>query len=130
MSVHTVRLVRVALACAVTLFLEGCPPPGTTELRNDTGSPITVRWAREQVSVPAGASVPIKSYEFPRTFDIVTLHHTWHYAAKYPGQDYMAPGYRFGLRIERDGRIYAFQHPHAKNTFSRQPDGYPLHPEA
>ena len=127
---HTPRLVHVSIACAIALLLSGCPPPGTTEFRNATGEAVTVRWAREQVSVPAGASVPVKSYEFPRTFEVVTPHHTWRYVAKYPGQDYMGPGFRFGLRIQRDGRIYAFQHPHAKIKFPKQPDGYPLHPEA
>jgi hypothetical protein len=123
-------VVRLLAVYALALLLAGCPPPGTTEFRNATGDPVTVRWAREQVSVPAGASVPVTSYEFPRTFEIITPYHTWHYVAKYPGQDYMAPGFRFGLRIQRDGRIYAFQYPRVKTKFSKQPDGYPLHPEA
>ena len=130
MIVHARQIVGRSLLCTFTILLGGCPPPGTTEFRNDTGDAITVRWAREEVSVPAGASVPVKSYEFPRSFEIITSHRTWHYTAKYPGQDYMAPGYRFGLRIERDGRIYAFQRPHAQKKFSQQPDGYPLRPGA
>jgi len=128
--IHLRQTLSALVVFSVTLLLQGCPPPGTTEFRNNTGNPITVRWARNEVSVPASASVPVKSYEFPRDFEVVTPHRTWHYIAKYPGQGYMAPGYRFGLRIERDGRIYAFQHPHAPKKFSQQPDGYPLHPGA
>jgi|SRR6266540_2712380 len=130
MVLHARQILGFSLLSTLALFLGGCPPPGTTEFRNDTADAVTVRWAREQVSVPAGASVSVKSYEFPRTFEIITPHQTWHYAAKYPGQDYMAPGYRFGLRIQGDGRIYAFQHPHAQKKFAQQPDGYPLHPGA
>ncbi len=130
MTPHSRQIVRFVGLCALALLLGGCPPSGTTEFRNDTNQTVTVRWAREQVSVPAGASVPVSGYEFPRTFDVITPHHSWHYAAKYPGQDYMAPGFHFGLRIERDGRIYAFQHRRAKIKFLKQPDGYPLHPEA
>jgi hypothetical protein len=130
MMPRALPIVNVSVVCALALLLTGCPPPGTTEFRNATGDAVIVRWAHEQVSVPARASVPVKSYEFPRTFEVITPHHTWHYVAKYPGQDYMAPGFRFGLRIQRDGRIYAFQDPRAKIKFSNQPDGYPLRPEA
>src|SRR5512133_1894445 len=130
MMPHPRQVVHVSVVFAIAALLTGCPPPGTTEFRNATGDAVTVRWASEQVSVPAGASVPVKSYAFPRTFEVITPHHTWHYTAKYPSQDYMAPGFRFGLRIQRDGRIYAFQDPRAKTKFSKQPDGYPLHPEA
>ena len=124
------QLFRLLVTCTLALLLAGCPPPGTTEFRNATRDAVTVRWAHEQVSVPAGGSAPVKSYEFPRNFDVVTPHPTWHYVAKYPGQDYMAPGFRFGLRIQRDGLIYAFQDPRAKRRFLQQPAGYPLRPEA
>jgi len=127
---HARQIIPLSAVCTLALLLAGCPPPGTTDFRNATGDTITVRWAREQVSVPAGALVPVKSYEFPRTFDVLTPHDTWHYVAKYPEQDYMAPGFRFGLRIQRDGRIYAFQNPRAKRRLLQQPEGYPLRPEA
>ena len=111
--IHLRQILGVLVVFSMVLFLQGCPPPGRTEFRNDTRDAVTVRWAREEVSVAAGTSATVKSYEFPRSFEVVTPRRTWRYVAKYPGQDYMAPGYRFGLRIERDGRIYAFQ-PHAE----------------
>ena len=128
--IHLRQILGVLVVFSMVLFLQGCPPPGRTEFSNDTRDAVTLRWAREKVSVPAGTSVAVKSYEFPRSFEIVTPHRTWRYVTKYPGQDYMAPGYCFGLRIERDGRIYAFQQPHAKKKSSEQPDGYPLRPGA
>jgi hypothetical protein len=66
----------------IAILLQGYPPPGTTEFLNNTGDTVTVRWAREQVSVPAGGSVPVKSYEFPSTFEIAKSHGSWHYIAR------------------------------------------------
>jgi hypothetical protein len=130
MMPYTQQVLRFSALSTVAFVLAGCPPLGTTEFRNATNDPVTVRWAREQVSVPAGASVPVKSYEFPDAFEVITPRHTWRYAAKFPGRDYMEPGFTFGLRIQPDGRIYAFQDSRAKKKFSKQPDGYPLHPGA
>jgi hypothetical protein len=124
------QVLRLSMLSSVAMLLAGCPPLGTIAFRNATDDPVTVRWAREQVSVPAGASAPVKSYEFPNAFEVITPQHTWHYVAKFPGRDYMAPGFSFGLRIQRDGRIYAFQDSGAKKKFSKQPNGYPLHPGA
>ena len=99
----TQQVLRLSALLIVALVLAGCPPLGTTEFCNATENPITVRWAREQVSVPAGASVPVKSYEFPDEFEVITPRYTWRYVAKFPGHEYMAPRFTFGLRIQPDG---------------------------
>ena len=118
------------LVCAVAFLLQGCPPAGVTEFANHTGQPITVRYADKVVAVPAGGSSRLHTFELPLAFEVATTQATWHYTSVYVGRDFMAPHFSFGLRIEPDGRIYAFQTADATTKISGQPQGYPLRPKA
>jgi hypothetical protein len=119
-------LVWVAALC---FLFQGCPPVGTTEILNDTDQPITVRWADKAVSVYAGTSAMIRPALLPETFQIQTPKAVWRYENAYPPSDYLEPHFGYGLRVERDGRVYAFQLPDATRKMSSQPPGFPLRPK-
>ncbi|SRR5581483_2901922 len=122
----TLRFIFLVFIC---LLFQGCPPLGSVEFYNHSGTDITVRWADKEVTVPAGASAIVKSYAFPETMDIRTGRNTWHYLPRFPGRSYMYPGYSFGLRVEPDGKVYAVQSAEASTRFTGQPPGYPLIPK-
>ena len=117
------------LVAAVCFLLQGCPPVGTTEILNDTGQPITVRWADKGVAVSTGSSARIRPALLPETFQIETPKEVWRYENVYPPPVYLEPDFGYGLRVERDGRLYAFQLPDATKKISGQPPGFPLRPK-
>jgi len=117
------------LLLVIGFFLQGCPPVGTTKIVNHAGEPITVRWADKAVVVSAGSSSAIRPALLPATFQIETPQVTWRYDNVYPPDEFLEPDFGYGLRVERDGRLYAFQLPEATKKMSGQPPGYPLRPK-
>ena len=118
----------VVLLTPLCFLLQGCPPVGTTEILNDTGQPITVRWSDKVVEVSAGSSATIRPALLPETFQIQTPKVVWRYENMYPPPIYLEP-HGYGLRVERDGRVYAFQLPDATKKTPGQPRGFPLRPK-
>ena len=116
--------------CGTALLLQGCPPLGSATFVNRTGGTITVHYTDMTISVPAEGSDTIRGYVWPQTFEIDSRWRTWHYTNVYVGRDFMYPTFDVVLRVDRDGRVYAFQPPEARKKFSGQPPGYPLRPNA
>ncbi|HXQ01539.1 MAG TPA: hypothetical protein VN801_01125 [Candidatus Udaeobacter sp.] len=124
------RILQLLVLGLAAFLMQGCPPLGSTEFINNTGRPITIHYAEKTVSVVQGASTTIRGYTWPESFDIDTPRRTWHYMHPSVGRDFMYPTFDVVLRVDRDGRVYAFQTADASKKSSGQPPGHPLHPKA